>query len=152
MHTWLRGRAFIGLLRTAWRQYELDHAGYFASAMVYYALVSLVPLLLLLLAVLGLLLRYSELAAAAEQQVLRTIESSVGTSLAATIEQSLAQLEEESLLATAVGLAGLLLTASVLFRQLRLSFRAIWGYAPPARIRGRGRRHANYAVRYWSGS
>jgi uncharacterized BrkB/YihY/UPF0761 family membrane protein len=34
--------------------------------MVYYALVSLVPLLLLLLAVLGLMLRYWDLAGAAE--------------------------------------------------------------------------------------
>lgn len=121
----------VALLGTAWHEYEHDHARYFASAMVYYALVSLVPLLLLLLAVLGLTLRYSELATAAEQQVLRTVETSFGTYLGATIEQSLAQLEEESLMATVVGLVGLLLTASVLFRQLRLGFRAVWKHAPP---------------------
>ena len=43
---------FFGLLRTAWQEYERDHARYFAGAMVYYALVSLLPLLLLLLAAL----------------------------------------------------------------------------------------------------
>jgi hypothetical protein len=51
--------------------------------MVYYALISLVPLLLLLLSGLGLVLRYSELANAAGQQVLNTVEQQVGADLSA---------------------------------------------------------------------
>jgi membrane protein len=47
----------------AWIEYERDRARYLAVAMVYYALVSLVPLLLLMLAGLGLLLRFSTIAA-----------------------------------------------------------------------------------------
>ena len=58
----------IQLLRTSWEEFERDHARYFAAAMVYYLLVSVVPLLLVLLAVLGLMLRFSTYAAAAEQQ------------------------------------------------------------------------------------
>lgn len=130
-HTWRRGHALFALLRAAWREYERDHARYFAGAMVHYALVSLVPLLLLLLAVLGLLLRFSDLAVAAEQQVLRAVETSFGEDLRTTIERPLEQLQQESLVATGIGLASLLLTASMLFRHLRLSFRAIWKYAPP---------------------
>jgi membrane protein len=121
----------IQLLRTSWEEFERDHARYFAAAMVYYLLVSVVPLLLLLLAALGLMLRFSTYAAAAEQQVLFTIEASLGPELRGTIEQSLDQLQQESGIATAIGLLGLLLTASVLFRHLRLSFRAIWKYSPP---------------------
>src|SRR5262245_34295743 len=75
------GHAIFDLVRAAWREFERDYARYFAGAMVYYALVSLVPLLLLLLAALGLLLRYSDLAAVAEQQVLLTIETSFGAEL-----------------------------------------------------------------------
>src|SRR5687767_8154951 len=69
---WLprHGDALRSLLREAWLEYERDYARYFAVAMVYYALVSLVPLLLLVLAVFGWFLRLSPLAADAEQRVL----------------------------------------------------------------------------------
>jgi membrane protein len=126
-----RAHRFLALLRSAWVEYERDHARYFAVAMVYYALVSLVPMLLLLLAALGLLLRFSTFAASAEQQLLLVIEDSFGTQLGTTIEQLLDRLQQESVVATFVSLAGLLLTASVLFKHLRLSFRAIWKYQPP---------------------
>jgi membrane protein len=122
---------FFVLLRTAWQEYERDHARYFAGAMVYYALVSLLPLLLLLLAALGLLLRSSSVTAAAEHQVLAAVEHSFGPDLRSTLEESLERIQQESVVATGVALAGLLLTSSVLFRHLRLTFRAIWKYTPP---------------------
>jgi membrane protein len=126
-----RWRAFAGLLREAWREYERDHARYFAVAMVYYALVSLIPLLLLVLAALGLLLRYSDFAAVAEAQVLETVTASFGAELSASLEELLNRLQQESVVASLVSLVGLLLAASVLFNHLRLSFRAIWKYEPP---------------------
>ena len=126
-----RARHMLALLHAAWVEYQRDHARYFAVAMVYYALVSLVPMLLLLVATLGLLLRFSDVAAAAERQVLLLIETSFGPPLRTTIEQLLDRLQQESIVATFISLAGLMLTASVLFRQLRLTFRAIWRYTPP---------------------
>jgi membrane protein len=125
------GRAFADLLRAAWIEYERDRAGYFAAAMIYYALVSLIPALLLLLAALGLLLRFSAAAASIEQQMLQGIETSFGPELSVTITGLLDTLKQESIVATVVSLAGLFLAASVLFRHLRLTFRAIWNYAPP---------------------
>ncbi|HEX6997472.1 MAG TPA: YhjD/YihY/BrkB family envelope integrity protein [Gammaproteobacteria bacterium] len=119
------------LVRAAWVEYERDRARYLAVAMVYYALVSLVPLLLLLLSALGLLLRFSASAAEAEQQVLLAIDASFGAELRGAIERALGSLQEQSIAAMAVSLAGLVLTASVLFRQLRVGFRAIWGLDPP---------------------
>lgn len=125
------GHALLALLKTTWSEYERDYARYFAVAMVYYALVSLVPLLLLLLAALGLLLRLSDVAAYVEQQVLITIESNLGPPLRVMIEQLLQQLRQQSVAATVISLGGLVLTASVLFKHLRMSFRAIWKQAPP---------------------
>jgi membrane protein len=119
------------LLRAAWVEYERDHARYLAVAMIYYALVSLVPLLLLLLGALGLLLRFSTIAADARQQTLLGIEGSFGPELAATITELLNALQRGSIAATIVSLGGLLLAGSVLVRHLRLSFRAIWKYEPP---------------------
>lgn len=128
-------RPLIALLRTAWHEYERDHAGYLASAMVYYALISLLPLLLLLLAVLGLLLRHAEFAVAAEQQVLHAVEAHLGIQVREALEQLFSQLQHESLMATAFSLVGVTASASVLFRHLRLSFRAIW-HVEPVRVSG----------------
>jgi len=139
--TGVRGRrlGLVGALRAAWVEYERDRARYFAAAMAYYAFVSLVPLLLLLLSGLGLLLRFSDNAAAVERQVLEQIKVRFGPELHATIENLLDALQQESVGATVVALGGLLLSASVLFRHLRMSFRAIWKHDPPL-IAGRVRR------------
>jgi membrane protein len=124
-------RATLRLLRTAWRHYERDYARYFAVGIVYYALMSLIPLLLLVLASVGLLLRSSDVASSVEQRLLSTVEVSLGEPLRGTIEGSLGWLQQESPLATAISVVGLLLTGSALFRHLRMTFRAIWKFAPP---------------------
>jgi membrane protein len=126
-----RARALSSVLRAAWQEFERDHARYLATAMVFYAFVSLVPVLLLLLALLGLLLRYSDVARDAEQQVRAVIDARVGTYVGTAIEQLLQQLQKESIVTGLVSVIALMLTASVLFRHLRLSFRAIWSYTPP---------------------
>src|SRR5262245_18030863 len=133
-----RGRSLVHLLRAAWVEYERDRARYLAVAMAYNAMVSLIPLSLLLLATLGLLLRISPVAANLRQQMLQSIEASFGTELRLMIGQLLHTLEEGSIVAGVVSLAGLLLTASVLFGHLPLTFRAIWKYQPPL-VSGPGR-------------
>jgi membrane protein len=129
----MRGRfdEVLPVLRDAWQEFERDHARYLATAMVFYAFVSLVPLLLLLLALLGLLLRFSDVARDAERQLRAVIDAHVGPQVGTTIEQLAQQLQKESIVAGLVSLLTLMLTASVLFRHLRLSFRAIWRFTPP---------------------
>lgn len=122
------GKAFLRLLRAAGREYERDYARYFAVAMIYYALVSLVPLLLLLMAGFGLLLRLSPAVAAAQQTLLKSVESTFGSDIGSTVERLAHVLEQQSLVSLSVSLAGLLLTASILVSHLQLSFRAIWQY------------------------
>ena len=125
------GRALMHLLRAAWSEYERDFAKYFAGAMVYYALVSIVPLLLLVLATLGLLLRFSDAASLAEQRVLQTVQSSLGPEMQVAIDGLLDRLREGSIVAIVVSVIGMLITASALFRHLRLTFRALWKHQPP---------------------
>jgi membrane protein len=119
------------LLRAAWIEYQRDRAEYLAVAMIYYAVVSLIPFLSLLLSVLGLLLRFSSAAAEVERNIMTNLEAKLGPQLPAMIEVFLKTLQQESIIGTIISLLGLFLTASVLFRQLRLSFRAIWKYEPP---------------------
>jgi membrane protein len=121
----------VSVLRSAWIEYERDHARYFAVAMIYYALLSLVPMILLLLGALGLLLRFSVIASEVHQRVLLAIDARFGDEFTATVSRLLATLEQESIIATVISLAGIVLTASVLFRHLRLSFRAIWKHEAP---------------------
>ena len=119
------------LLREAWEEYERDRARYFAGAMVYFALMSLVPLLLLLLAAIGWSLRFSSAAAGLEADVLTLVETNLGEQFRRIIETLLTQLQQQSLVTTLAGVLGLAYTASKLFRHLRMSFRAIWKHEPP---------------------
>ena len=125
------GHSLVKLLRTVWFEYENDRANYFAAAMIYYALVSMIPILLLLMAALGLLLRFSPIALEAQQNLMIRIEASFGAQLPLTIKQLLNALQRDSLIATVISLAGVLLAASVLFKHLRMAFRAIWKHKPP---------------------
>jgi membrane protein len=125
------GQSLVNLLRTAWFEYESDRAGYFAVAMIYYALVSMIPILLLLMAALGLLLRFSPIALEVQEKMLTRIETHFGAQLPLTIKQLMNTVQRDSILATVISLAGILLAASVLFKHLRLAFRAIWKHKPP---------------------
>jgi membrane protein len=119
------------LLRAAAGEYVRDYAHYFAGAMVYYALLSLVPLLVLLMAALGWVLRLSPVATNLEHQLLSTVEVTFGADLRLAVEQVSEHVQQGSILATIIGVVGLFLTSSALFGHLRMTFRAIWKHAPP---------------------
>ncbi len=119
------------LIRAAASEYVSDYAHYFAGAMVYYALLSLVPLLVLLMAAVGWLLRLSPLAVNVEQRVLNTVEITFGTDVRGAVEQVSEYLQRGSPVATLIGIVGLLMTSSALFAHLRMTFRAIWKQPPP---------------------
>jgi membrane protein len=119
----------------AGKEYERDYARYFAVAMIYYALVSLVPLLLLLMTSLGWLLLLSPAAAAAQGRALDYIQSTFGSDVGSTVQRLVQHLEQQSLIPVTVSLVGLLVTASYLVGHLQISFQAIWK-CPPILISG----------------
>jgi len=119
------------LLWAAWIEYQRDRASYLGVAMIYYAMISLVPLLSLLLSTLGLLLRFSATAAEFQQKTMTTLEVNFGVQLREMIEPLLVNLEQASIIASVISVGGLLWAASVLFHHLRMSFRAMWKYDPP---------------------
>lgn len=135
----LAGHPSFKLLYSAWQEYERDYARYFASALVYHILVSLLPLLLVFMGALGLVLRRSALAVTVELQFLRAVEASFGPQVSVTLQRILESLEkgpeEHSVIAVVVGAIGLLLTGSNLFQHLRTTFQAIW---PPLTSRPAG--------------
>ena len=121
---------FAGLLRAAWLEYERDRARYLAVAMIYYAGISLIPLLVLLLSGLGLLVRFWPTAGGTERDVLAAVEGHIGPDGLAAAHSLLETLRRESYIAMFVGLVGIVFTSSWLFKHLRQAFRAIWRYEP----------------------
>src|SRR5262245_58319066 len=119
-------RRLVELLRFTRAEYERDQARYFAVAMVYYAFVSVEPMLFLLVALLALSLRSSHFAAVEAQHVLRVVENSFGSDVARAIHERLDSLQDISLFAALFSLVGLMAGASVLFHELRVSFQNIW--------------------------
>lgn len=137
-----------GLLRDAWIEYQRDRARYLAVAIIYYATISVVPILALALSTLGLALRYSESAVRVEQQMLVGIEGRFGAQVTAMITGVLETVQKDSIVATIISVIGMLVGASLLFRQLRLTFRAIWHYEPPL-VGGPVRTRVLMVVREW---
>src|SRR5262245_43056960 len=129
---WRRGRRFVDLMRSTRAEYQRDQARYFAVAMVYYAFISLEPMLFLVVASVGLMLQSPRLAGVAEQHVLRFIQSSFVNDLALAIDQRLDRLQQISVLVAVISLVGLMAGASVLFHELRVSFQNIWKHQEPA--------------------
>src|SRR5262245_46078817 len=124
-------RRLLDLLRSTRAEYERDQARYFAVAMVYYAFISLEPLLFLVAMSLGLMLHSPRVAAVVEEHILRFVETNFGNDLARTVDQRLDSLQQISVLATFLSLAGLVVGASVLFHELRVSFQNIWKHQEP---------------------
>lgn len=142
------GRAFGGLLHEAWIEYERDHANYLAKAIIYYAGISLIPLLLLLLATVGLLLRFKPMAAEVEERTLNVLNAQFGPEIAGTAYRLFETVQRESIAATIISVLGVLISASLLLRQLRMTFRAVWHYEPPL-VAGPLFRRAFTVVREW---
>ncbi len=84
----------------AWIEFQRDRAQYFATAMIYYAIVSLVPLLSLLLSIVGLLLGYSAEAAEFHRQTVSRLEAAFGAQMREMAEPLIANLEQKSITAT----------------------------------------------------
>jgi hypothetical protein len=141
-------RAIAGLLHDTWIEYQRDRARYFAVAIIYYAAICLVPLLLLLLSTLGLLLRYSATAVELEREMLTTIETRFGSQLSEMITRLLDGLQHNSIVVTIIGVLGMLVAASLLFRHLRMTFRAVWHYEPPT-VAGPIRLRVFTIIREW---
>jgi membrane protein len=119
-------RDVIPLLKETWQEFQDDDAGNMSASLSYYALFSIFPLLLLLIAFLGFALRYYPTADNAQDAILNAVAQNFSPQLSDTLSQILAGVENQAGAATGVGLITLLLGASGLFQQLDVSFNKIW--------------------------
>jgi len=103
-----------------------DSASRFSAALSYYAVFSLAPLLVIIIAITGLVFGDE----AAKGQISSQISGLIGPNAGETVQSAVAAVgasKKAGLLASAMGFATLLLGASTVFGELRSSLNLIWG-------------------------
>lgn len=130
---WRSIRTWWTLLKEAFEKWSADKAPRLGAALSYYTVFSLVPLLVLTIAIAG----WAFGKEVAQQSMMAQIESLVGPQSAAAIKQMLeiAQKPSSGMFASVVALGTLLLGSSGVFAQLQDALNAVWGVEPKA---GRG--------------
>lgn len=134
MTHWLR-RRFLDPLRDGIKQWSAHDSSLRAASISYYASLSLLPLLLVLLSGLGLFLRFTGRGQSAQQQLLDTIAQQVSPEAAEAVAKTLSEVATGAIVGGPLGVLTLLVAAAALFAQLERAFMLIW---PPAEDEPRG--------------
>ena len=112
------------LARETWRSWNEHNAARLGAALAFYAILSIGPLLLIVVSVAGLAFGNSH----ARDDLLQQMQHLVGRDGARAIGDMLANAsgQTKSLMATIVGLATLLISASGFFGQLQAAMNVVW--------------------------
>jgi membrane protein len=112
----------------AFQAFSEDRCSHMAAAISYFALLSLLPLLILLVSVTGIFLRSASLQQDLVNEVLDILPLSQGEG-ANEVSQAVRAVAGVSIPLTIVGLAGLAWSASAMFGVIRTSINVAWGSA-----------------------
>ena len=128
----LYGREIGSSLLVALRRWQADDASAMAACVAYYLALSLFPMFLLLIAGIGLVMRYTSLGHDAELQILEIVSHHCSDTLSHQVAQVLEQLRDHSVVGGPFGLFTALLAAIGVFYQFEKAFDKIWHVpAPP---------------------
>lgn len=109
-------------VRQTLRGFHDDDGGLLAASMAYYALLSLLPLMLILVAAVGIVLRFSAGAQDAERQLLELVAQNTSAELARHLGLVLAEVRLKAFLGGPLGVGLLLLAAIGVFTRLEHAF------------------------------
>lgn len=113
------------------RRWQTDDASVMAASVAYYMALSLFPMFLLLIAGVGLVMRFTQLGHDAEEQVLKAVSEHGSATVAAQVQEVLAQLRDHSVASGPIGLAAALMAVIGVFQQVEKAFDKI--YRVPAK-------------------
>src|SRR5688572_12875390 len=121
-------RALWHLLKEAASDWSRDRAPRLGAALAYYTVFSIVPLLIVIIALIGLFFGED----AAQSAIMGQISSLVGEQSAGAIKDMIQRAEQPStgLVATVVAVITLLFGASGVFGQLQDALNTVWGVEP----------------------
>lgn len=116
------------LLKLTFSEWQNDNAGRLAAALSYYTIFSLAPILIIAIAVAGVIFGQE----AAQGEIVRQLQGTIGTEGAETIETMIENTREtgSGIWATLISLGVLLFGATGLFNQLQSSLNTIWNVKP----------------------
>jgi membrane protein len=129
-------RDLLPLLKETYSEFQADEASTLGAALAYYALFSLFPLLLLLIAGLGYVLQYWDQAINVQDEILAAVSHNFSPQLSDALKEILGGIKNNAGGATVIGLVTLLIGASSVFQQLDLSFNKIWKVPVPKQSAG----------------
>ncbi|MBD1814211.1 YihY/virulence factor BrkB family protein [Microcoleus vaginatus DQ-U2] len=126
-------KTVISLLKQTFSEWQEDKAPTLAAALAYYTVFSLAPLLIIVIAIVGVVFGPE----AAQGQIVAQLQSLIGKDGAQTVQELILKASEpkSGMIATLVGIATLLWGASNVFTNLKEALNTIWNVSPPP---GRG--------------
>lgn len=127
------GSEICGSLQAALKRWQADDGSAMAACVAYYLALSLFPMLLLLIAGVGLVMRFTRLGHDAEMQILSIVAEHCSTTLESQVREVLAQLRDHSVVGGPFGLATAILAAIGVFYQFERAFDKIWHIPAPAK-------------------
>jgi membrane protein len=122
---------FRSRLERAARKWLDDDGNLLAASIAYYAVFSLLPLLMLLTATLGVVLDFSNRAQDAQQELLNLVGDNTSAAIRDHVASVLQQIRDKALLGGPLSLLFLLMAALGVFAQLESAFRRIWSVPAP---------------------
>ena len=108
------------------KRWHIDDGSTMAAAVAYYLALSLFPMLLLMTATMGLVLRYTQLGHDFEVQLLAIVAEHCSPTLSQQFETVLLQIEDQSAVGCPLGVATAVLAAIGVFHQFERAFDKIW--------------------------
>jgi membrane protein len=119
---------FLGLFPAAFASFREDRAARLGAALAYYTVLSIPPLLVVLVAIAGMVFDPGEV----RQRLVATFARLVGGPGAAAVNEMMATAHQtgRGVIATAVGVTMLLLSASGVFGQLKDALNTLWEVQP----------------------
>lgn len=124
----IRPAALWGMLKQTFGEWSADKVPRLGAALAYYTVFAIVPLLIIIIAMIGLVFGQE----AAQSYILEQIAGLVGKQSADAIKDMIQRADHPStgIVATLVAIATLLFGASGLFGQLQDALNTIWGVEP----------------------
>ena len=116
------GSEILCSLMAAHRRWQADDGSAMAACVAYYLALSLFPMLLLLIAGVGLVMRFTSLGHDAEMQILSVVAEHCSTTLESQVREVLAQLRDHSVVGGPFGLVTAILAAIGVFYQFERGF------------------------------
>ncbi len=122
-------------MRWLWRaamQWQRHDGNLLAAGTAYYAVLSLMPLLLILVSILGVVFQLSPEAQSAQAELLEMVAERTSPAIAQWLDATLREVRDRAPVSGPVGFVTLLLAAIGVFAQFERAFDTIWKVQAPA--------------------